>query len=107
MNIIYTKNYDKSIKKLKNYHKEKEELELILDYIRNKNSFIEIVNDPVSKIYGFERLKHQWNMYYSFRLSKVIRLIVRPKNNDIELFIIDISMKHYEDLIIKEDYYGE
>ena len=108
MNIIYTKSYDSSKKYLKNHHEEQKVLKYILDYLKNKNAFVDIINDPISKIYGFERLKYEYNEFYSFRLSKLIRLIVKPKDNDIELYLIYISMKHYDDFNIKKViYYAE
>lgn len=102
MNIIYTKSYDSSKKSLKNHYEEQKVLEYILDYIRNKDNFSEIVNDPISKMYGFERLKHQYNDYYAFKLSKLIRLIVKPNDNDIELYLVYISTKHYDDFNLKK-----
>ena len=107
MNIIYTKGYNTSIKKLKNHHKEKEELNDILDYLRSKKTFSSIMNDSISKIYGFERLKHQYSDFYSMRLSKTIRLIMRPKDNDIELYLIYISRKHYDDFDLGKVIYNE
>ena len=108
MRIIYTKSFDNSLKKLKNHHKEKEELGNILLYLESKDYFSDIINDSLAKIYGFERLKHEFNMFYSFRLSKVVRLIIRPKENDIELYLIYVSGNHYDDFNIKKViYYDE
>ena len=53
--------------------------------------------NTLTKIYNFERLKYELNEFYSFRLSKVYRLIVRPKDNDIEVELVYISIKHYVD----------
>lgn len=107
MKIIYTKGYNNSYKKLKNHHKEKEELNMILDYLRSMSDFSSIINDSIAKIYGFERLKHKYSEFYSLRLSKTIRLIIRPKDNDIELYLIYISMKHYDDFDIGKVIYDE
>ena len=107
LKIIHTKSYDNSVKKLKKYYEEKEELECIIKYLVKKNKFTDVINDPIAKIYGFERLKHNYNEYYSFRLSKLIRLIVRPIENDIELYLIYISTKHYDDFNDKKVIYYE
>ena len=62
-------------------------------------------------MYGFERLKHDKNTFYSFNLSKTggkIRLIVKPVDDDsIELFLILISYNHYEDFDPKKVLYYE
>ncbi len=108
MKIIYTRSYDNSVKKLKKKYKETEKLNTIIDYIINKRDFFELSNDPVAKLYGFERLKHQYNEYYSFRLSKIIRLIVKPNGEIMELYFIYVSTDHYEDFDeSKVKYYDE
>ena len=107
MNIIYTKSYDKSIKKIKNHHLEQEELNYILEYLRSKRYFHEIINDPMSKIYGFERLRYELNSFYSFKLSKMVRLIVKPNDENIELYLVYISTKHYDDFDIGKVIYYE
>ena len=100
MNIIYTKSYDKSIKVLNKRKEEKEVLEDILSYLRNINYFNILLNDPLAKMYGFERLKYDLKDFYSFRLSRTIRLIVKPKDNNIEIYLIYLSKNHYEDFDI-------
>ena len=75
MNIIYTKDYEKKYKELKKHHKEKELLEKIIIFLNKSESFSTVLKDPVSKIYCLERLKHNLNEFYSFRLSKIFRLI--------------------------------
>ena len=100
MNIIYTKSYDKSIKVLNKRKEEKEVLEDILSYLRNINNFNILLNDPLAKMYGFERLKYDLKDFYSFRLSRTIRLIVKPKDNNIEIYLIYLSKNHYEDFDI-------
>ena len=107
LRIIYTKSFNISYKKLKKKYKEQEELHNVLLYLESKNSFKNIINDPVAKIYGFERLKHELNMFYSFRLSKVIRLIISPNDNGIELYMIYVSDNHYDDFDIKKVIYDE
>lgn len=59
--------------------------------------FISLINNPLSKIYNLERLKYDLDEFYSFRLSKVIRLIIRPKDNFVEVELVYVSMKHYTD----------
>ena len=97
MRIIYTKDYEKKYKELKKYKKEKELLDKIITYLNKMDSFTMILNDPVSKIYSLERLKYNLNEFYSFRLSKIFRLIIRPLENDIEIELVYISTNHYED----------
>ena len=97
MNIIYTKEYEKKYKELKKHPKEKELLEKIIICLKNMDSFSLVIKDPVSKIYNLERLKHNLNEYYSFRLSSIFRLIIRPLDNDIEVELVYISTKQYND----------
>ncbi len=97
MKLIYTKNYNKSIKSLKNRVSEKKLLDEILFYIKNQPDFDTMVNDPLSNLYRLERLKYELSDYYSFRLSKTIRLIIRPKDNNIEVYLVYISKEHYKD----------
>lgn len=58
-------------------------------------------SNPLTLMYGFERLKHNLKEYYSFRLDKkggVFRLILRPnKVNEVELYLVYISDNHYLD----------
>lgn len=97
MRIIYTKSYDKTLKNIKKHKKELELLSEILDYIKRQPTFSKMIEDPLNRIYHFERLKYELNEFYSFRLSKVVRLIVKPKNNDIEVNLVYISKDHYND----------
>ena len=101
MIIIHTKSFDNSLKKIKKHKLEYENIYKILDIIEITNTFQELVNLPQSKMYGFERLKHDKSDYYSFNPRKkggTIRLIVKPNNNnEIELFLITISYEHYQD----------
>ncbi len=112
MNIIYTKSYEKGLKKLKRHVKEYQNLLTILDIIENADNFDILVQLPIVHLYRFERLKHKWNEYYSFNLSKSrgkIRLIIKPnENNKVEVYIGFISFDHYEDFEIeKVIYYDE
>ena len=96
MKIIYTKSYDNTLKKLKKYRKEIEQLQEVSDLIENSTDLCELENNPIASLYGFERLKHKLNKFYSFRLNdKEIRLIILPVNNSI--VFVYISYKHYLD----------
>ena len=99
MNLKYTKSYDNTVKKLKKFTAQKETLNIILDIINNSTDFEELKNNPIVRMYRFERLKYESNEFYSFSLDKnggVIRLIVRPVNNNL-LELSYISYDHYED----------
>ena len=101
MIIIHTKNFDTTYKKLKKHKLEYNNLLKILDVIENIDSFNELLLLPQAKLYGFEHLKHDMSDFYSFNLCKnkgTIRLIVKPKeNNIVEIYLITISFKHYQD----------
>lgn len=101
MNIIHTKSFDSSLKKLKRHHVEYENIFKILDIIENADNFCELCLLPQVSMYSFERLKHDKSDYYSFNPKKKggrIRLIVKPNdNNTVELFLILVSYEHYED----------
>ena len=97
MKITYTKSFDKTLKNLKNKKQELEVLDKIIKYIRKEKDFTSIINNPLSKMYGLERLKYELNDFYSFRLSKIVRLIVKPNEDYLELSLVYISTKHYED----------
>ena len=105
MEIIYTKSYDKSVKDLKRRKVETELLNDIIRYIQRSESFKIMLNDSVAKAFGLERLKYELKDFYSFRLSKTIRLIVKPKDNYVELYLVYISTKHYEDFSIEKVIY--
>ena len=101
MIIKHTKSFDRTFKKLKKHNNEYNNCCKIIEIIENTRTFDDLCNLPQVKMYGFERLKHNLNDYYSFNLCKrggVIRLIVKPVDNcSIELFLITISYNHYED----------
>ena len=111
MEIIHTKSFDSSLKKLKRHHLEYDNLFKILDIIENVDDFKQLCNLPQVSMYGFERLKHDKNDFYSFNLKKTggkIRLIVKPKEeNVVEIFLIDISFDHYLDFDPKRVIYYE
>jgi hypothetical protein len=96
MNIRYTKSYDNTIKKLKRHNKENENNKIIIELIKNSTDFLELSLNPISKMYGFEQLRHELNEFYSFNLCKnggVIRLIIKPSNLDF-IDLVYISYKH-------------
>jgi len=97
LRIIYTKSYDATYKDLKKHPKEKERLDEIIRHIEHFDTFTDMIRDPLTRIYNFERLKYELNEFYSFRLSKIYRLIVRPRGNDIEVELVYISTDHYID----------
>lgn len=112
MKIIYTKSYDKCLKKLKKYNYEYNNLNKILKIIREAFDFDELIRIPILHKYHFERLKYDKNDFYSFNLCKnggKIRLIVKPnENNIIELYLAFISYDHYQDFDIRKViYYDE
>lgn len=87
-------------KKLKKYKREQVILDKIIEHIKICKDFNELQYSPISRMYGFEPLKHQLGGYYSFNLSKnggVIRLIVSENEDCTTLNLEFISMNHYED----------
>ena len=99
MNIIKDE-FKNEEKKLKKHYAEKANLDKIINHMKMCNSSQELHESEISRMYGFEQLKHEFSGYYSFNLCKiggVIRLlfILNNKNNSVELKFI--SMNHYED----------
>lgn len=97
--IEYGDKYKNSFKGIKNKHKEKEMLELIINHIKLCSDFQCLSTHPVSLMYGFEPLKYELNGYYSFNLNKnsgVVRLIFSTDNNEI-LRLEFVSVNHYDD----------
>ena len=93
-------NYNNQEKKLGKYKKEQETYNKIIEHIKMCKNFDELQYNPISKMYGFEALKHECNGYYSFNLSKkggVIRLIVSENEDSTVLNLDFISMDHYND----------
>lgn len=98
---INRENFKNQEKKLKRYYYEQERLEKILTHIRQCNSVEDLQNNPISKMYGLEALKHEYSGLYSFRLSKgggKIRLIVSLNIEYNVLILEEISMDHYKDI---------
>ena len=105
MKLIFTKSYENSIKKIKKYTKEYNNLLDILDILESAESFDILIKLPILQLYNFERLKYQFNEFYSFNLSRnggLIRLIIKPKHNKVEVYIVYISFDHYKDFINKK-----
>ena len=112
MQIIYTKSYDRCLKKLKKHNNEYNNLDKIIKIIRTAKNFNELKQIPILKKYNFERLKYQYNEFYSLNLNRnggKIRLIIKPnKDNVVEIFLVFISYDHYDDFDIeKVIYYDE
>lgn len=100
VHVLYTKSYDRSLKKLSKYPKGKQVLLDILEFIRNSENVKSLKNNGLAKMYGFEQLKHNLNRFHSFNLSKnrgVIRLIVYLDNEKEYVEILYISYDHYKD----------
>jgi hypothetical protein len=100
MIIDYGKHYKNSEKNVKKKNNELHMLEKIKTHIKQCNDYIELKNNPISKMYGFERLRHELNNYYSFNLCKnggTARLIISI--NELEHIVIleYISVDHYAD----------
>ena len=101
MNIIYTKSFDNTVKKLKKHTIVANNLKELTEKIIIHNSFNEIEQNPVmTTIYKFHQLKHQNSEFYAFNLEKnggVIRLIVMPTTIETEIVFVYISYNHYKD----------
>ena len=77
----------------------KHPINIIIKHIKICGSCNELKNNPMSRIYDFEELKHELNGYCSFRLEKngTIRLIVKIFEEENCVKIEYISMDHYSD----------
>ena len=103
MKIIESKNYQKSYKKiLKNKIKEQERIENIKNLIINSKNLHEVIISPYKNIYYIEKKKGNLKEYYTARINKKLRLLMRPIGtfpyNKIEIEEIifdDIDDKHY------------
>ena len=109
MKIIYTKSYDSTFKKLKKYPSGLDKLQDIISFVENSSSLEELINNPMAKLYDFERLKYGLNEFYSFRLNdKRIRLIMLPDSSGVNVIFVYISYEHYSDFDKKKViYYDE
>lgn len=100
VHVLYTKSYDRSLKKLSKYPKEKQVLLDILEFIRNSENIQSLKSNGLAKMYGFEQLKHNLHRYHSFNLCKnggVIRLVVYLDIEKECIEILYISYNHYKD----------
>ena len=99
--IKESKGYKNSIKKIKNNYEAKDKIEKIISYLEVINSFEEIKNDVVLKMYGYEELREDLSGYYRFGIDKnsktgKLRLLFsKIDNNAIQLEYI--STEHYRD----------
>ncbi len=97
---INRENFKNEEKKIKRHYEQQIILKKILILIKQCQSYEELVNNGLLKIYGFERLKHELSEYYSFNLCKnkgTIRLIctIDEESNTVNLEFI--SLNHYDD----------
>ncbi len=100
MKIIREDSFKNQEKKLKKHIQEWENYQKILTHIKLCQSSEELLNSVVSKMYGIEKLKYQLNEYYSFNLCKnkgTIRLIFQMIREENEVYLVFISLEHYED----------
>lgn len=103
MNIIESKKYKISYKKVLRYKvREKERLENIKNLIISKKNFHELLIDPYKNIYHIEKKQGKYREYYTARLNGKIRLFMKPMGeypyNNIEIVDIlfaDIDDTHY------------
>ena len=100
MNIDYGLHYKKSEKNIKKKYLQQHTLEMIKNHIKQCNSFHELLNHPISIMYGFEALKYELSGYYSFNLCKnrrTVRLIVSINIANNQVCLEYISVDHYAD----------
>lgn len=97
--LLESSSLKKEEKKIGRYQNSQKELEKIIKHIKMCNNYKELKLNPLSRIYGFEELKHELSGYCSFRLEKsgVIRLIVTVDEEENMVKIEYISMDHYND----------
>lgn len=108
--LRYTKSYDKTLKKLKKYPNELNNLKTIIELIKLIDDLEKAIYNPLLKMYGFEKLKYYDN-FYSINLGKnsgVIRLILKYDKENKVIYLAFISFKHYKDFLeSKVIYYDE
>jgi plasmid maintenance system killer protein len=103
MNIIESNNYKKAYKKvLKNKDKEKERLNKIITIFLEYPTLHDVMITPYKEIYYIEQKHANLKEYYTARLNKTMRLIMKPVGeypyNTVEITdieFIDIDNKHY------------
>ena len=67
---------------------------------KNNDTFNDLLSNPICNMYNLERLKHDLNEFYSFRLSKsggLVRLIIYYNDKDDAVYLVFISYNHYND----------
>lgn len=87
-------------KKLAKHYEARKMLEKILLHIKETLSYEDLSLNPISKMYGFEALKHEMSGFYSFNLCKnggTIRLICQIDVRKNTVRLLYISMNHYID----------
>ena len=100
MKIDYGDHYKRSEKNIKRNYKQQNTLDMIKNHIKICNNFEELTKNPISIMYGFEKLKYELNGYYSFNLCKnkgTIRLIISINEATNQVFLEYISTNHYSD----------
>lgn len=76
VHVLYTKSYDRLLKKLSKYSKEKQVLLDILEFIRNSKNIQSLKSNGLAKMYGFEQFKHNLHRFHSFNLCKNVVLFI-------------------------------
>ena len=100
MVIDYGEHYFKSEKRIKKKYENVRILDMVKTHIKQCSSFSELEANPISRVYGFEKLKYELNDYYSFNLCKnrgTIRLIVSIDDAINQVRLEYVSIDHYDD----------
>lgn len=108
MKVSHSSIYKKRMKSRKITNKEQDRINRITQLLYEVDNFNDIKKNCILKsIFHFERLKHDLNHLFSFRLNnKTIRLIVKPNSignyDDLhlekEISYENVSFDHYKDL---------
>lgn len=101
---IDRRNFKNEEKKIKKQIEVKNNLDKILNLIKQSASFDDLKNNPISYLYKFEPLKHNLKGLYSFNLNKnggTIRLICSFDREKNIAYLESISMNHYQDIKVK------
>lgn len=108
MKIIKSTGYQRDLKrKILNKHKQEEERKIMKIeklIIENKN-LKELLNNPLSKVYGIEKKKNNLDKIYTAKLNRKIRLYIEPKSPNINLELEKIE--EVEFVKIDDKHYGE
>ena len=103
MIITESNKYNKAYKKvLKNKTREIETLENIKSLILMSDNLHELITNSLKNVYHIEQKKGNLKQYYTARINKKIRLLMKPCGdypyNTIEITdieFVDIDDKHY------------